>query len=63
METAKSIVVFNPFNYIYEMCINNLLSAQWEVRHLAVMILKALLPSMSYVGFKVVADITKLAKN
>lgn len=62
ISASKSIVVFNPFNYIYEMCMGNLLNPQWEVRHMAVMILKALLPYLNYIGFKVIADVSKLQK-
>jgi hypothetical protein len=39
------------------------MNAQWEIRHLAVMLLKALLPSLPYIGFKVIIDVSKLQKN
>lgn len=36
---------------MYEICVNNLLHTEWELRHLAVLILKELLLHSDYLGF------------
>lgn len=48
---GQCITVFNPFNVIYEFGIENIMSPYWESRHLAVLLIKALLPSLRYIGF------------
>jgi CRISPR/Cas system CSM-associated protein Csm3 (group 7 of RAMP superfamily) len=45
------IIISNPFNLMYEICVNNLLHTEWELRHLAVLILKELLVNCDFLGY------------
>lgn len=44
------LAISNPFNLMYEICYSNLLNSEWELRHLAVLILKELVNS-PFLGF------------
>ena len=54
------IIISNPFNLMYEICVNNLLHTEWELRHLAVLILKELLVNCDFLGYSQSLMLSKL---
>jgi hypothetical protein len=45
------LTISNPFNLMYDICIENMLHSEWELRHLSVLILKELLLHSEFLGF------------
>ena len=46
-----SLTISNPFNLLYNICLDNFLNPEWELRHLSVLILKELLAYPDILGF------------
>lgn len=47
-----TLIISNPFNLLYQICIDNILNSEWELRHLSVLILKELLTYPEFLSFQ-----------
>ena len=53
------LYVSNPFNLLYQICVDNFLNAEWELRHLSVLILKELLIFPDFLGFSAKLELSQ----
>ena len=51
-ESDITLIISNPFNLLYQICIDNILNSEWELRHLSVLILKELLTYPEFLSFQ-----------
>lgn len=50
-DSSITLIISNPFNLLYQICVENLLSPEWELRHLSVLLLKELIQYPDFIGF------------
>ena len=50
-DSSITLVISNPFNLLYQICVENLLNPEWELRHLSVLLLKELILYPDFLGF------------
>lgn len=50
-DSSITLLISNPFNLLYQICVENLLNPEWELRHLSVLLLKELILFPDFIGF------------